>query len=227
MSLRARDRLHLSPFLPLPPGSLVRPKVLKSVHYCPATGKTMERKYSDLTSLEPFPTSGVYPTKVTTGLTRFTDGILDMTTTSLTAPYSSLTAPYSVGRGRQCPGDRVRALCLPRPPDPQHSGDAREGSCRATATGPGHHPGRGPCGQLQGTTWPRPPHCGHEPAAVSPQPGDRMHVVGTYRCLPGKKGGYTSGTFRTVLLACSVIVQTKEAAPLFSRRDVAKIKKFR
>lgn len=54
-----------------------------------------------------------------------------------------------------------------------------------------------------------------------------MHVVGTYRCLPGKKGGYTSGTFRTVLLACSVIQQTKEAVPLFSRRDVAKIKKFR
>lgn len=46
-------------------GSLVRPKVIKSVHYCPATKKTIERKYSDLTSLDPFPTSGVYPTKVT------------------------------------------------------------------------------------------------------------------------------------------------------------------
>ena len=45
-------------------GSLVRPKVIKSVHYCPATKKTIERKYSDLTSLDPFPTSGVYPTKV-------------------------------------------------------------------------------------------------------------------------------------------------------------------
>lgn len=28
------------------------------------------------------------------------------------------------------------------------------------------------------------------------KPGDRVQVVGTYRCLPGKKGGYTSGTFR-------------------------------
>lgn len=28
------------------------------------------------------------------------------------------------------------------------------------------------------------------------KPGDRVQVIGTYRCLPGKKGGYTSGTFR-------------------------------
>ncbi len=47
-----------------PPGSLVRPKVVKSVHYCPATKKTIERKYSDLTSLDPFPSSSVYPTRV-------------------------------------------------------------------------------------------------------------------------------------------------------------------
>lgn len=32
------------------------------------------------------------------------------------------------------------------------------------------------------------------------KPGDRVQVVGTYRCLPGKKGGYTSGTFRWVCL---------------------------
>lgn len=32
------------------------------------------------------------------------------------------------------------------------------------------------------------------------KPGDRVQVVGTYRCLPGKKGGYTSGTFRWVFL---------------------------
>lgn len=28
------------------------------------------------------------------------------------------------------------------------------------------------------------------------KPGDRVQVVGTYRCLPGKKGGFTTGTFR-------------------------------
>lgn len=31
-------------------GSSVRPKVAKSVHYCPSTKKTLERNYTDLTS---------------------------------------------------------------------------------------------------------------------------------------------------------------------------------
>lgn len=43
--------------------SLVRPKVTKSVHYCPATKKSMERMYTDLTSLEAYPSSGAYPVK--------------------------------------------------------------------------------------------------------------------------------------------------------------------
>ncbi|XP_055120426.1 DNA replication licensing factor MCM3 isoform X7 [Symphalangus syndactylus] len=43
--------------------SLVRPKVVRSVHYCPATKKTIERRYSDLTTLVAFPSSSVYPTK--------------------------------------------------------------------------------------------------------------------------------------------------------------------
>lgn len=48
-------------------GSLVRPKVVRSVHYCPATKKTMERKYTDMTSLDAFPSSAIYPTKVISG----------------------------------------------------------------------------------------------------------------------------------------------------------------
>ena len=51
-------------------------------------------------------------------------------------------------------------------------------------------------------------------------------MVGTYRCLPSKKSGYTTGTFRTVLIAYNVIVLSKESAPLFSAKDVAKIKRF-
>lgn len=45
-------------------GSLVRPKVVRSVHYCAATKKTLERRYTDLTSFDAFPSSAVYPTKV-------------------------------------------------------------------------------------------------------------------------------------------------------------------
>jgi hypothetical protein len=45
-------------------GSLIRPKVVRSVHYCPATKKVLERRYTDLTSFDAFPTSSVYPTKV-------------------------------------------------------------------------------------------------------------------------------------------------------------------
>ena len=28
------------------------------------------------------------------------------------------------------------------------------------------------------------------------KPGDRVQLVGVYRCLPAKQGGFTSGTFR-------------------------------
>jgi len=43
--------------------SLVRPKVVKSVHYCPATTKTMERTYTDLTSFDAYPSTAAYPTQ--------------------------------------------------------------------------------------------------------------------------------------------------------------------
>lgn len=52
--------------------SLIRPKVVRSVHYCAATQKVMERKYTDLTSIEAFPSSAVYPTKVTIFKSRIT-----------------------------------------------------------------------------------------------------------------------------------------------------------
>ena len=31
---------------------------------------------------------------------------------------------------------------------------------------------------------------------IPPQPGDRVQVVGMYRCLPSKRAGFTPGTFR-------------------------------
>lgn len=35
--------------------------------------------------------------------------------------------------------------------------------------------------------------------ADSCKPGDRVRVIGLYRCLPNKQNGYTSGSFRYVI----------------------------
>ncbi|CAL1410524.1 unnamed protein product [Linum trigynum] len=43
--------------------SLVRPKVVKSVHYCPTTGDFTSREYRDITSNVGLPTGSVYPTR--------------------------------------------------------------------------------------------------------------------------------------------------------------------
>ncbi|KAL6841409.1 hypothetical protein ACP4OV_028927 [Aristida adscensionis] len=43
--------------------SLVRPKVVKSVHFCPATEKFLTREYRDITSFVGLPTGSVYPTR--------------------------------------------------------------------------------------------------------------------------------------------------------------------
>ena len=43
--------------------SLVRPKVVRSVHYCPETKKILKRVYRDATSLDGPPTTTAYPTK--------------------------------------------------------------------------------------------------------------------------------------------------------------------
>ncbi|XP_022146654.1 DNA replication licensing factor MCM3 homolog 1 [Momordica charantia] len=43
--------------------SLVRPKVVKSVHFCPTTGGFTSREYRDITSNMGLPTGSVYPTR--------------------------------------------------------------------------------------------------------------------------------------------------------------------
>ncbi|MCO5571154.1 hypothetical protein L7F22_024888 [Adiantum nelumboides] len=43
--------------------SLVRPKVVKSVHFCPSTGDFTSREYRDITSNTGLPTGSVYPTR--------------------------------------------------------------------------------------------------------------------------------------------------------------------
>ncbi|EHB06890.1 DNA replication licensing factor MCM3 [Heterocephalus glaber] len=153
--------------------SLVRPKVVRSVHYCPATKKTIERRYSDLTNLVAFPSSSVYPTK-------------DEENNPLETEYG-----LSVYKDHQ-------TITIQEMPE------------------------KAPAGQL-----PRSVDVILDDDLVDKvKPGDRVQVVGTYRCLPGKKGGYTSGTFRTVLIACNVKQMSKDIQPSFSAEDIAKIKKF-
>ncbi|XP_070533973.1 zygotic DNA replication licensing factor mcm3-like [Ptychodera flava] len=153
--------------------SLVRPKVVRSVHYCPATKKTLERKYTDLTSLEAFPSSSVYPTKDD-------DGNL------LETEYGLSTYKDHQTLSIQEMPEKAPAGQLPRSVDIIVDDDLVD-KCK---------------------------------------PGDRVQVIGIYRCLPSKKGGYTSGTFRTIMIANNIKILSKEVSPLFSADDVAKIKKF-
>ncbi|XP_074542042.1 DNA replication licensing factor MCM3 [Halichoeres trimaculatus] len=153
--------------------SLVRPKVVRSVHYCPATKKTMERKYTDMTSLDAFPSSAIYPTK-------------DEENNPLETEFGlSIYKDHQTITVQEMP-EKAPAGQLPRSVDIILDNDLVD----------------------------------------VVKPGDRVQAVGTYRCLPGKKGGFTSGTFRTIMIACHVKQMSKEVSPHFSAGDVAKIRNF-
>ncbi|KAJ8008763.1 hypothetical protein DPEC_G00081790 [Dallia pectoralis] len=153
--------------------SLVRPKVVRSVHYCPATKKTLERKYTDMTSLNAFPSSAIYPTKDEENNPLETEFGM-----SIYKDHQSITV-------QEMP-EKAPAGQLPRSVDIILDNDLVD----------------------------------------VVKPGDRVQVIGTYRCLPGKKGGFTSGAFRTIMIACQVKQLSKEVAPVFSADDISKIKLF-
>uniref|UniRef100_A0A8C1QGF4 DNA replication licensing factor MCM3 n=1 Tax=Cyprinus carpio TaxID=7962 RepID=A0A8C1QGF4_CYPCA len=153
--------------------SLVRPKVVRSVHYCPATKKTMERKYTDMTSLDAFPSSAIYPTK-------------DEENNPLETEFGlSIYKDHQTITVQEMP-EKAPAGQLPRSVDIILDNDLVD----------------------------------------TVKPGDRTQVIGIYRCLPGKKSGFTSGTFRTIMIACHAKQMSKEVSHYFSADDVAKIKSF-
>lgn len=153
--------------------SLVRPKVVRSVHYCPQTKKTLVRRYTDLTSLDAFPTSSVYPTKDEDG--------------------NPLETEYGLSTYKDHQTFTIQEM-----------------------------PEKAPAGQL-----PRSVDIISDNDLVDKcKPGDRVQVIGMYRCLPSKRSGFTPGTFRTVLIANHIHVMSKEIAPNFSASDVSNIKKF-
>lgn len=153
--------------------SLVRPKVVRSVHYCPETKKVMERKYTDLTSFEAVPSSAVYPTKDEDGNLLETEYGL-----SVYKDHQTLTI-------QEMP-EKAPAGQLPRSVDIVCDDDLVD-QCK---------------------------------------PGDRVQVVGSFRCLPGKSGGYTTGTFRTILIANNISQLNKESQMNLSRLEVAQCKKL-
>lgn len=153
--------------------SLVRPKVVRSVHYCPVTTKTMERKYTDLTSLEPFPSTAAYPTKDDDG--------------------NLLETEYGLSVYKDHQTFTIQEM-----------------------------PEKAPAGQL-----PRSIDVIADDDLVDvTKPGDRVQVIGTFRCMPSKQGGFTSGTFRTILLANNIKLLSKELAPKIYVEDVKKCKSF-
>ncbi|EFN65910.1 Zygotic DNA replication licensing factor mcm3 [Camponotus floridanus] len=153
--------------------SLVRPKVVRSVHYCDVTKTVLERAYSDLTSLDAFPHSAIYPTTDEDGNPLETEFGL-----STYKDHQTLTI-------QEMP-EKAPAGQLPRSVDVICDNDLVD-LCK---------------------------------------PGDRVQIVGNYRCLPGKQGGYTTGTFKTVLIANNVMQLSKEANLAISHDDVAMCKKM-
>ena len=153
--------------------SLVRPKVVKSVHFCPATGKTLERTYTDLTSFEAYPSTAAYPTQDDDG--------------------NPLQTEFGLSRYKDHQTMSVQEM-----------------------------PEKAPAGQL-----PRSVDIIVDNDLVDlTKPGDRVQIIGSYRCMPGKQGGYTTGSFRTVLIANNVVLLSKEVTPTITGDDVQKCKKF-
>ena len=153
--------------------SLVKPKVMTSVHYCPATSKTMERNYSDMTSIDAYPSTAAYPTQDEDGNPLQTEYGLSTYKDHQTITLQELPEKAPTGQLPRA----VEAICEFDLVD----------QCKA---------------------------------------GDRVQVVASYRCLPGKQNGYTSGSFKTVLLVNNLIQKGQEENLFITGDDVQKCKKL-
>lgn len=109
--------------------SAVRPKVVRSVHYCRETNALHSREYRDHTSIDGTPTSSIYPTRddngnpleTEFGLCQYKDyQMISMQETPETAPLGQLPRSCDVivenDLVDKCkPGDRVRIIGIYRP----------------------------------------------------------------------------------------------------------------
>lgn len=154
--------------------SLVRPKLMKSVLYCPATNKTIERRHNDLSSLDYHPAAhNMLETKDEDGnILELEDGLC------IYKNHQTLTLqemPESAPSGQ-----------LPRTVDIMLEHDLVD-SCK---------------------------------------PGDRVQIVGTYRCLPNKQGNFTNCVFRNVVIANYVELLSKEVSMTLTDDDIKACKKL-
>lgn len=148
--------------------SLVKPKLVTSVHYCPVTKKISKRNYTDLTSLNPVASAPVYPTHDDEGNLLETEFGLSVYKDHQTLIMQEMPEKAPAGQ-------------LPRSVDIICDNDLAD-KCK---------------------------------------PGDRVQIIGTYRCLPEKHGGFTTGVFRTVLIANNILLLNKDTKLALSRKDVA------
>jgi len=116
--------------------TLVRPKMVKSVHYCEATGMTSTREYRDVTSNRGLPTPTTYPSRdidgnllsTQFGLCTFVDQqILTVQELPETAPPGQLPRSVEVVlegdlRDAAKPGDRVSCVGIYKAVAPRSSG---------------------------------------------------------------------------------------------------------
>ncbi|XP_072385638.1 DNA replication licensing factor Mcm3 [Diabrotica undecimpunctata] len=153
--------------------SLIYPKVVRSVHFCPVTKKIMERKYTDMTSFEAVPSVAVYPTKDDDG--------------------NPLETEYGLSAYKDHQTISIQEM-----------------------------PEKAPAGQL-----PRSVDivCDNDLVDAC-KPGDRIQVVGTFRCLPNKQQNFSNCIFKTIVIANNISQLSKEATHSITREDVAHCKKL-
>ncbi|CDW58625.1 DNA replication licensing factor MCM3 [Trichuris trichiura] len=153
--------------------SLIYPKIVKSVHYCPETKRTTEKRYTDITAFDALPTGAFYPKE----------------------------------DENQNPLETEYGLCKYK--------DHQKLSMQEL-------PETAPTGQL-----PRSVEVILDSDLTDRcSPGDRIRAVGVYRCLPNKQSGYTSGLFRTVLIANNVQLMSKQSTVEVSTEDLQSIRGF-
>lgn len=116
--------------------SLVRPKLLRSVHYCPATNEFKAQVYRDATALRGLPTSMAYPTRDEAGNTLVTEYGLSTYRDTQTLSIQEMPEAAPAGqlpRSVDCildgdmvdrvkPGDRVRLYGIYRALAPRDGG---------------------------------------------------------------------------------------------------------